>query len=116
VDVALSGIYKPYCLQLHLFFSTQADFSIESTQAVKNITTCGYNDVYNSITSVTEGLPFVHGDTVYYKACLYTTTKPLMLYNYYYISGTDTYYDYDSNKTIYPNLSKESNEFSFIVP
>ena len=117
VSVSLSGQYKPRLLQLRLFFSSEENFDIESAQATKNLTTYEYNNIYNSRKLVTEGLSFEHGNTVYYKACIYTRrTSALMIDDHNFISGTDTYFDYDNNRTIYPNLSNESAEFSFIMP
>jgi hypothetical protein len=115
--VAFSGQYKPDRLNLRLFFSTEENFDIGSAMAVKNIPIFEFYDMYwRSIFSVTSDLPFGPGETVYYKACIYTTTSAIMLYNYYYISGIDTYYDSETNTTIYPNLSDKSDEFSFTMP
>jgi hypothetical protein len=118
VSVSFSGQYKPYLLHLRLFFSTEENFAIESVQASKNMILIEYYDyaIYRTHTSVTEGLPFDHGNTVYYKACIYTVPSAQMVYNNYYINGTYTYFDYDNNRNIYPNLSNESGEFSFIMP
>jgi hypothetical protein len=118
VSVSFSSQYKPYLIQLRLFFSTEENFSIESVQATKNMNLFEYYDyaIYRSYISVTECLPFGHGNKVYYKACIYTVPSAQMVYNNYYINGTDTYFDYDNNRIIYPNLSNESGAFSFIMP
>ncbi len=118
VSVSFSGQYKPYLLKLRMFFSTEENFSIESAKATKNLTLIEYYDydIYRSHTSVTEGLPFDRGNTVYLKASIYTAPSAQMVYNYYYITGTDTYFDYENNITIYPNLGNASEELSFIMP
>jgi hypothetical protein len=120
VSVSFSGQYKPYLLHLRLFFSTEENFAIESAQATKNLTLIEYYDyaIYRSHTSVSEGLPFDHGNTVYYKVCIYSSciAGPILDEDYNLIPGTETYFDYDNNTTIYPNLSNESEEFLFIMP
>ncbi len=116
-SVSISSLYKPSLLQMRLFFSTEKNFAIESAQASKNLTLYEYYNVYVSYESVTEGLSFEPGNIVYYRACLFTKRVfALLLFDNVYITGTDTYFDFEKNQTIYPNLSNESEEFSFIMP
>ena len=63
------------------------------------------------------GAPFSPGETVFYKACRYTVPAdnrpPYQNWNVY---GVDTYFDYELNETIYPNLGDESEQYSFAFP
>ncbi|MFW5699477.1 MAG: carboxypeptidase-like regulatory domain-containing protein [Bacteroidota bacterium] len=116
-SVSLSGQYKPDLLHLRLYFSTEKNFVTASAQAIKNVVFHEYYTMYKSITPISKILPFESGTTVYFKGCLYTDkSSSILLYNNYYMSGITTYFDNDSNKTIYPNLSAESEEFFFIMP
>jgi len=61
--------------------------------------------------------PFSPGETVYYKACRYTTPNSIRPnYQNWNVSGVDTYFDYELNETIYPNLGDESDQYSFTFP
>ena len=114
-SVSLLGQYKPYLFHIRFFFSKEENFDIASAQAVKNLVLIDFYGDYKSHTSIIEGLPFDSGDKIYYKASIYTTINSVLVYDYY-ITGLDTYYDYDQNTTIYPNLSDVSEEFTFIMP
>ena len=113
-----SDPYKPYFFFLRLFFSREENFSIESVEAIRNIRADELFDSYKkSVSSEINSLPFESGETVYFKACIFTEKlNALFIYNNKYVSGIETYYDFDTNTTIYPNLSHESDEFSFIMP
>lgn len=116
-EVTFSGQYRPDNLYIRVFFSDEADFNVNTAVATRNIVIFKQDNTYwRDISSDIESLPFEPGETIYSKACLYSATDAIMLYNYYYISGLSTYYDLDTNNTIYPNLSNESNEFSFTMP
>jgi hypothetical protein len=116
IKVTYPGQVYPANLYTRILFSTSQNFDIGSS-VVKNVVLFNYGDVYRkSVSSEIENLPFEPGETVYYKAGIYTSRYAIMLFNYYYISGIDTYYDFNTNTTIYPNLSDESEEFSFSMP
>ena len=105
-------------LNLLVYFSTEEEFTRETAQYVKNVRLHTVYDqpfLYNSLRELY--LPFEQGETVYFKGCLYTSQ-----YSYYIISigtsiyGISTYYDYEINQLIYPNISDESDQYSFIMP
>ena len=62
--------------------------------------------------------PFEPGEIVYVKACCINEVGifQLAMQNYRTIYGTDNYFDYESNTTIYPGLGHESAQYSFIFP
>ncbi len=116
-SVSHPGQNNPANLYMRFFFSSEENFEIGSAPVIKNIVLYNFDGAYrSSVLSEIEDLPFEPGQTVYYKASIYTTTNAIMLFNYYYISGIDTYYDYNTNTIIYPNLSNESEEFTFSMP
>jgi hypothetical protein len=117
-DFTFSGEYKPFIMYLRVAFSLQENFDLQSAEATKNIEVWDleyhYQSYYNN---VSEGLPFAPGETVYCKAAIYSdNTRALSVLNLYYITGTDTYYDFETHSTVYPNLSNETYEFSFTMP
>lgn len=115
--VSLSGQYKPNLLYMNLYFSTQQNFAIENSETSKDEVVHEYYTMYRSTLSFSNHLPFESGTTVFFKGFIYTDKNAaVMLYTPYYMSGISTYYDYETNKTIYPNIGDESAEFSFIMP
>lgn len=117
-SVSLSGAYQPFLLRFRFFFSTQENFDTGSAQAIKNITVFDVAPFYKSspLESIYSDLPFESGDKVYYRAGIFSYAYTVTFYDEYHFEGIDTYFDYEKNKTIYPNLSDESEEFSFIMP
>jgi hypothetical protein len=62
-------------------------------------------------------MPFKPGEKVFFKACespYYGSN--LTLFNHWFVTGIDTYFDYEKNQIVYPALGKESVQNSFIMP
>jgi len=104
-------------LPIIIFFSTSDNFSRQDAEYIET------KSLWNAGGYYTETLylfraTFNPGETVFYKACYYKHVgafQPAMQ-NYRSIHGINTYFDYDSNETIYPNLGDESAQYSFIFP
>lgn len=116
INPIFTGSFRPWPLHLQVYFSTNPDFNPETAQVVLQLPFLDIEPYYTSHTPIYSELPFKSGDKVFYKASIYSTRNALMLYNYYYVDGADTYIDYESNKTIYPNLSDATDEYSFTMP
>ena len=58
-----------------------------------------------------------HGSKIYFKACILNRrTSSVRDFDDRLISGIDSWFDYSTYTTVYPNLGNESDQFSFIVP
>jgi len=108
---------QPYSLFLRIYFSTVPGFSRESTQYIMDRELRQYDGRYLRSINL-EHAPFSPGEEVFIMASIYTrrTSVKLDLGFSMTISGIDTYFDYELNQTIYPNLSNVSDHFSFIFP
>jgi hypothetical protein len=101
-------------ISLRIYFSDEPDFI--ASEAVKVINRTLFNNSGNfscRIWSIYE-LPFEAGETVHFKASIYTEAWLYMMNRS--INGIDTYVDLESNQIIYPNLGDESDQFSFVFP
>ncbi len=99
---------------LKVYFSSENNFTRQDAEYVENVR-IWYSDGKYWSRFHFERTPYDPGETVYYKACRYTI--PLVfgpLYENWNVSGVDTYFDYELNETIYPNLGDESEQYSFI--
>lgn len=106
----------PSPILLRMYFSTVDGFSRQSAQYVKRQYLEKYKDRYSRWISFDDA-PFSPGEEVFFKACIYTSRSAIQLpFDRRTVHGIDRYYDYESNETIYPNLSDESAQFSFIFP
>lgn len=62
-------------------------------------------------------LNFEHGKKIYFKACILNRkTSGVTDFVDRGIIGIDSWFDYTTYTTVYPNLGNESAQFSFIVP
>jgi hypothetical protein len=59
---------------------------------------------------------FEHGKQIYYKACILNRKGALTDFSSRVVAGIDSYFDFTTNKTVYPNLGDESDQYSFIIP
>jgi len=108
---------QPYSLFLRIYFSTVPGFSRESAQYILDRELRQYDGRYLRSINL-ERAPFSPGEEVFIMASIFTrrTSVKLDLGFSMTISGVDTYFDYERNQTIYPNLSNASDHFSFIFP
>jgi hypothetical protein len=116
-DLAFSGAYRPDRIDMRLFFSSDENVEILSPEATKNFELWAIGSKYLTFFGeVSKDLPFAPGETVYCKAAIYTELGGIGVYNLYSIWGMNSYYDFETNTTVFPNLSDESDEFSFTMP
>jgi len=116
-NFTFGSIPKPsYSILLKVYFSGSDNFSRHEAAYVEDVR-IWYTDGIFWGRFHFEVTPFSPGETVYYKACRYTVaaeTRPA--YQNWTVYGVSTYFDYELNETIYPNLGDESEQYSFIFP
>lgn len=101
---------------LRVYFSSVSNFTRQNAEFVEDVRIWRTDGKYWSRFHF-YNTPFNPGETVYYKACRYTTPVDAQPpYQYWYVHGVDTYFDYELNETIYPNLGDESEQYSFTFP
>ena len=101
---------------LKVYFSSEDNFTRQNAEYVENVGIWYSEGKYWSRFRF-YATPFEPHQTVYYKACRYTTpvdTRPP--YQNWRVYGVDTYFDYELNETIYPNLGDESEQYVFTFP
>ncbi|MCF8335427.1 MAG: carboxypeptidase-like regulatory domain-containing protein [Bacteroidales bacterium] len=116
-DFSFTEQEPPQAIQLRLYFSTEEDFNIQSAQYVQNRKLFKNDTRYlRKMDFENYDTPFQQGEKVFFRARIFTQVDMYRLpqYGNSYVDGIDTYYDYESNKTIYPNINDESAQFSFI--
>ncbi len=101
---------------LKVFFSSSDHFTRHNAEYIEDVRIWQRDGNYWGKFYFNE-TPFSPGETVYYKACRFTIPgvirPPYQNWNVY---GVDTYFDYELNETIYPNLGDESEQYSFTFP
>ncbi|MCK5135350.1 MAG: carboxypeptidase regulatory-like domain-containing protein [Bacteroidales bacterium] len=106
----------PSSFLLKAYFSSSDNFTRQNAAYIENVRIWQTDGKYWGKFYFNE-TPFSPGETVYYKACRFTANSvfrpPMQNWN---VVGVDTYFDYELNETIYPNLGDESDEYSFIFP
>jgi len=101
---------------LKVYFSSEDNFIRQDAEYIENARIWYTDGKYWSRFHF-ERTPFDPGETVYYKACRYTLQVYVPpLYQNWNVSGVSTYFDYELNETIYPNLGDESEQYSFTFP
>jgi hypothetical protein len=105
----------PDWLPLQIYYSRSSDFALSDAEFMERRSLWKSGDYYTG-TLYFKGTPFEPGETVYCKACYYNTVGMFQpeMERWRSIYGVDTYFDYERNETIYPNLGDESAVFSFI--
>lgn len=99
-----------------LYFSTEKNFPVSSSMYIKKLSIHSRDNGTTDYWIKSLILPFKSGEEVFVKVQLYTGSYIYVAGGYTDIWGIDTYFDYENNKTIYPNISEISDEFSFIMP
>ena len=61
-------------------------------------------------------IAFGKGEKIYCRACILNRKNAVTEFGNRIVAAIDSYYDYDTYKTVYPNIGDESEEFSFINP
>ena len=106
---------RPEHVFMSLYFSTEEGFDIHNAQYTLEETITDWDWGYSDRLYFRDN-PFTNGETIYYKAGVFTRPlyqqQGIYLYDLY---GPDTYYDYDSNQTIFPNRGEVSEQYSFVL-
>ena len=102
--------------RLKAYFSSSGNFTRQDADYIENVVIWQTEGKYWGRFHF-ENTPFSPGETVYFKACRFTSS---LIFSPPYqdrkVYGVRTYFDYELNETIYPNLGDESEEYSFIFP
>jgi len=104
-------------LPLQIYYSRLDNFSLSDAEFIERHNLWKAEGIYTG-TLYFDGMPFSPGETVYCRACYYNTVGSFNppLEQWRSIHGVNTYFDYELNETIYPNIGEESAQYSFIVP
>ncbi len=106
---------EPERMNLLLYLSDKSGF--QSAEA-KQVVTVYLQKTQGEFTCYLNfpAFSFKPGEKVYYKANILNRKGALTDFNGRTIIGVDSYIDYRTNKTVYPNLGDESDQYSFIMP
>jgi hypothetical protein len=111
-------------MYIQLFVSRQDNFDSKSAELIlNNLNIAKKGDKYSGqlyyLTTFERipGLPFKPGEKIYFRACASPFyASGITLFNHWYLFGIDSYFDYESNRVVYPALGKESAQYSYIMP
>lgn len=106
---------------IQLYMSAKENFDLNAAEMVlTNIMLDRNGDIYSgSLSEFVKNypMPFKKGELIFFKACSSPFYGAIMtLSSHWYITGIDTYFDYENNTLVYPSLGKESAQNSFILP
>ena len=103
---------EPDIIYLLILLSDEQNFTDDKTKEIVKLGLVNVNGDYQGILN-REYLHFEAGETVYYKAAVIAWGgNPSISYNG--IHGIDNYFDYESNRTVYPNTGEMSAQYSFV--
>ena len=114
----LTGVFSftgslPEYVQLQVYCSTIQDFKISHAQLVRGAYLYRINGEYKGTIFNLES-KFLPGEAVFFKACVLFRKGGITDFVNRMVVGIDSYFDYSTNTTIYPNISDESSQYSFI--
>jgi hypothetical protein len=104
---------EPDVIALYMYFSKVKDFELKDAQyviPVQLLAKTGENYISQGFYDAQPG------DKLYFRACVRPFPTNIVLFDRYYVLAIDSYFDYESNQTIYPFLGKVSAQYSFIYP
>ena len=105
--------YQPGYVSLRVYYSNDKDFNISDAQLVTGPYVSLINGEYKGRIYNLETI-FLPGDEVFYKACILYNRGGITDFVNRTVIGIDSYFDYSTNTTIYPNLGDESKQYSFV--
>jgi hypothetical protein len=116
---------QPDLVCIQLYISGQDNFESDSADLIFRNFNMGMKDGfyagllshYTGAYDLHSGLPYKSGEKIFFKA----RTSPyyglsVTFLNSWYLTGIDTYFDYENNRVVYPALGKESAQYSYIIP
>jgi hypothetical protein len=116
----ISGVFdftgeQPEGLYLLMYLSNEPDFNRQEAKYVIYQYLRYSNGRYQNALQYWQ-FPFETGEEIYCRACVITLRGSISDFGNQRVYGVDTYFDYDSYLTVYPNAGDESDQFSFIYP
>ena len=111
---AFSG-EQPESLDLLIYLSDEPDFVTQNATFRAERTLWNTNGKFQYPFFYGTILPFQPGENVYFRARICNREEIIVDFNRY-ILGISSYFDIESNLTVYPNAGNESAQFSFIYP
>jgi len=117
VDFSFTIADPPNAVPVRIYYSASENFTLISADFVNPAYLWNTGGQYYCKVNFYEA-PFDPGERIYFKACRFTDIGAFQLPLQWQrtIIGTGTYYDYELNEIIYPNLGNESAQYSFIFP
>jgi hypothetical protein len=109
---SFAGVQPEY-VSLQVYCSTIQGFEISQAQLVTGAFLNRINGEYKGVVYNLD-TKFKPGEVVYYKACVLYRKGGIADFVNRIVIGIDTYFDYLTNTTIYPNSGDESTQYSFI--
>jgi len=106
---------EPGNMSLLLYLSDKAGFLTSDARQTMTIHLRPNQKEYSSSLNLA-AFSFKPGEKVYYKACILNRKSGITDFGNMGIIGIDSYFDYTTNKTVYPNLGNASGQYSFIMP
>ncbi len=105
---------EPGYAYLQVYFSTVTGFEMSDAGYVIPVYLAPQNDVYKGrIYDIRSH--FQKGEEVYFIACELYRRSAITLFLTRVVGGIDSYFDFSTNTTIYPNLGNESAQYSFVL-
>ena len=104
---------QPATVGLLLYFSTMQNFQVSEVKNFMTVFLENRNGQYQRKLYIMDG--FHPGDVIFSKGFVYAKHYYVQISQIFMLQGIDTYYDFDGNQTVYPNLGDESEEFSFVL-
>jgi hypothetical protein len=112
VNISFTSSYEPEYYSLRVYFSRQDGFDISNADFSEPFSLYKSGDVYKGFNSASSDFTYcTPGQHIYYRACVVEGPYGIGLYR-----PISSYYDYNENKTIYPNQGNASNQFSYVLP
>jgi hypothetical protein len=105
---------QPNSLDLILYFSTKKDFTVSDAEDFALRSLENSNGQYRGKLFAKGFIHFQPGDVVFTRGFIHAKAYSVQIYEGFELEGIDTYYDFDSNQTVYPNSGDESEQFSFV--
>ncbi len=103
---------EPEIIYLLILLSDEENFPGDKIKEIVKLGLVNVNGDYQGFLN-RDYLHFETGETVYYKAAVIAWGgSPSTSYNG--ILGIDNYFDYESNRTVYPNTGEMSAQYSFV--
>jgi hypothetical protein len=105
----------PDFMSLQMYLSDFSGFSLTEAKQIISCFLLPAKDKFKGAINYSS-LNFEPGKEIYFKACILNRKSAVNEFGNRIVAGIDSYLDYTTYKTVYPNLGDESAQFSFVIP